>query len=147
MTIDIHSKGEYPANELSNFFPHEFIIDEVFCAGMEGFLQSLKFKNKEKQKSICALYGKSAKNKGKRKFLWKLTGILYWQGKKIPRNGKEYQDLLNRVYSELNKNQRFKKALDAADGAELVHSCGKDNPKKTILTVSEFISHLENLRK
>ena len=48
-TIDIHSKGDYPANVLSNFYPNEFELDGVRCASMEGFLQSLKFKNPKKQ--------------------------------------------------------------------------------------------------
>ena len=50
--MDIHSKGKYPANALSNFAPHLFILDGVECCSMEGFLQSLKFKNPEVQKPV-----------------------------------------------------------------------------------------------
>ncbi len=41
--IDIHSKGAYPSDALSNFAAYEFMVDGIPCASMEGFLQSLKF--------------------------------------------------------------------------------------------------------
>lgn len=45
--MDISSGAGYPASSLSNFAPHEFEIDDIKCASMEGFLQSLKFQNPE----------------------------------------------------------------------------------------------------
>ena len=65
--MDIGSQNGWPASALSNFAPHPFIIDGVECASMEGFLQSLKFKNPEMQKEVCKLVGKAAKFKGKKK--------------------------------------------------------------------------------
>ena len=62
-TIDIYSKGDYPADVLSNFYPNEFVIDGVRCGGMEGFLQSLKFKSRKKQDAVAALSGKDAKER------------------------------------------------------------------------------------
>lgn len=59
--IDIHSQGAYPSDALSNFAAHEFMVDGIPCASMEGFLQSLKFMRKPKQKRICRLVGKEAK--------------------------------------------------------------------------------------
>lgn len=44
--LDIGSGKDYPSNALSNFAPHPFIIDGVECNSMEGFLQSLKFKDR-----------------------------------------------------------------------------------------------------
>lgn len=38
--MDISSGAGYPASSLSNFAPHEFEIDGIKCASMEGFLQS-----------------------------------------------------------------------------------------------------------
>ena len=71
--IDVYSKGEYPADALSNFYPHAFVIDGIQCASMEGFLQSLKYASVKRQKRVCALVGKAAKRAGKRKLLWRLT--------------------------------------------------------------------------
>ena len=146
-TIDISSKGEYPANTLSNFYAHEFILDGVRCASMEGFLQSLKYKSASKQIKVCALVGKAAKNAGKHKFLWKLTHKLHWQGKSFSRFGDEYAALLRRAYAELYKNPNFAAALKAAEGCTLIHSIGKTDNRKTVLTVQEFINNLDELRK
>ena len=143
--MDIKSGSSYPASALSNFAPHPFIIDNVFCSSMEGFLQSLKFKNIDMQKYVCSLVGKTAKYKGKNKPWWK-TQTLYWQGKEYKRDSQEYQILLNRAYNALYKNEGFKKALEASKPAILSHSIGKNNITETVLTQTEFISRLMKLR-
>ena len=143
--MDIGSGSGYPAASLSNFAPHPFIIDGISCNSMEGFLQSLKFKNIEMQKYVCSLVGKSAKYKGKDKKWWK-TQTLYWQGKEYKRDSQEYQILLNRAYNALYQNEGFKKALEASRPAILSHSIGKNDPSKTVLTQAEFVSRLMKLR-
>lgn len=145
INMDIRSGSSYPASALSNFAPHPFIIDGVLCNSMEGFLQSLKFKNPEMQKYICSLVGKEAKFKGKEKKWWK-TQILYWQGREYKRDSKEYQILLNRAYNALYNNENFKKALEASKPATLSHSIGKNKQSETVLTQTEFISRLIKLR-
>ena len=148
-TIDIISSGNYPANVLSNFYPNEFEIDGVRCASMEGFLQSLKTKNRDKQKHICSLSGKEAKNYFKHKLNnigWKLTGSLHWNGQKIKRTSERYQRLLDCAYAELAKGPVFCDALLATGDAELCHSIGKSNPRLTVLTEKEFIDRLTVLR-
>lgn len=143
--MDIKSGSSYPASALSNFAPHPFIIDNVLCNSMEGFLQSLKFKNIDMQKYVCSLVGKTAKYKGKNKPWWK-TQTLYWQGKEYKRDSQEYQILLNRAYNALYKNEGFRKALEASKPAILSHSIGKNNITETILTQTEFIGRLMKLR-
>lgn len=90
LVIDIYSKGEYSANILSNFYVNKFTFDGVECASMEGFLQALKFKNRKRQYKGCHITGKEAKKVGQRKFLWKTTGNVYWQGKRYERNSKNF---------------------------------------------------------
>ncbi len=145
--MDIYSKAAYPSNALSNFAAHPFYLDGVFCAGMEGFLQSLKYKNPEKQKKICLLTGYTAKKAGKRKYLWKWTKTVWWQGKKYRRNQEEFQVLLDRAYEALFRNKEFRKALRMSGTEPLTHSIGTKNPNKTILTEEEFISRLLGLRE
>ena len=147
LIMDIHSKGEYPSNMLSNFAPHEFEIDGVKCGGMEGFLQSLKYKNVTKQKSICALSGKEAKAAGSKKWLWKWTHNVWWQGKKIKRNSECFSELIDRAYMELSKNPNFVKALLDSCDAVLTHSIGSHDPLKTILTEEEFVAQLNKIRR
>lgn len=65
--MDISSGSSYPASSLSNFSPHPFIIDGVECSSMEGFLQSLKFKDENMQKEICKKVGRQAKKAGAKK--------------------------------------------------------------------------------
>lgn len=145
--IDIYSKGEYPSDVLSNFSPNSFIFDGVNCASMEGFLQSLKFRNPEKQVKICALAGKTAKDAGAHKFWWKVTGNLYWKGKKLKRESVEFDDLRLEAYKALAQNESFCQALKYSKNAVLTHSVGKHNKRKTILTEEEFIGYLEFLRR
>lgn len=143
--MDIGSKNTYPANSLSNFSPHPFEIDGVQCNSIEGFLQSLKFKSSEMQEEVCKLVGYAAKKKGREKN-WQQSQTLFWKGIPIRRNSKEYQILLDRAYTELYKNSKFKKALDASKNAVLTHSIGRSNPNETVLTKSEFCSRLTKLR-
>lgn len=144
--MDIGSGAGFPAATLSNFAPHPFVIDGVQCNSMEGFLQSLKFKDAEMQKAICLLVGKAAKFKGKKKKWWK-TQTLYWQGKEFKRDSEEYQELLDRAFNALAQNTGFQKALLATGTATLEHSIGKSKITETVLTRQEFCSRLTRIRK
>ena len=154
--IDIHSKGKYSpdddtkkiAIELSNFTEHHFTLDGVECASMEGFLQSLKYLCPKKQREICKLTGKVAKEAGDGKKLWKLMHTAFWQGKCYDRLSPEFRELIFRAYSAMyEKNASFREALAASRGAKLCHSIGEPNPKKTILTEREFLCMLYRLRR
>lgn len=144
--MDIGSGSGWPAAALSNFAPHPFVIDGVACASMEGFLQSLKFKEPEMQKEVCKLVGKAAKFKGKKKKWWR-EQTLHWQGQKLKRDSQEYQDLLDKAFLALSKNTSFQKALLATGDATLTHSIGKNKQTETVLTKQEFCSRLMKIRK
>lgn len=143
--MDIHSGSKYPSNSLSNFAPHPFEIDGVHCNSMEGFLQSLKFKSADMQKEVCKLVGMAAKSKGTGKN-WYQSQTLNWQGVEMKRYSKEYQDLLDKAYTLLYENQKFKKALKSTNQAVLTHKIGKSKISETILTKREFCSRLTKLR-
>lgn len=144
--MDIGSGSGYPAANLSNFHPHQFIIDGVECASMEGFLQSLKFKDPNMQIEVCKLIGKKAKFKGKKKKWWQ-NQTLYWKGQAIKRDSTEYQELLDRAFDALAQNTKFQKALLATQNATLTHSIGKNKKSETVLTKQEFCSRLTRIRK
>ena len=143
--MDIGSGTGWPSAALSNFTPHPFVIDGVECASMEGFLQSLKFKEPDMQVEVCKLVGKAAKFKGKKKKWWR-TQTLYWQGQEFKRDSQEYQDLLDRAFDALAQNTGFQKALLATGKATLTHSIGKSKETETVLTKQEFCSRLTNIR-
>lgn len=144
--MDIGSGSGWPSCALSNFAPHPFVIDDVVCASMEGFLQSLKFKEPEMQVEVCKLVGKAAKFKGKKKKWWQ-TQTLFWQGQTFKRDSKEYQELLDRAFDALSTNTSFQKALLATGTATLTHSIGKTKQQETVLTRQEFCSRLTKIRE
>ena len=143
--MDIGSGTGWPSAALSNFAPHPFTIDGVECASMEGFLQSLKYKEPDMQIEVCKLVGKAAKFKGKKKKWWR-TQTLYWQGQEFKRDSQEYQDLLDRAFDALAQNTGFQKALLATGKATLTHSIGKSKETETVLTKQEFCSRLTKIR-
>ena len=145
--MDIGSKNDYPSCALSNFAAHEFYIDGVRCASMEGFLQSLKCPTIDMQKHICSLIGIAAKRAGHGRN-WQKRQILYWNGQQMGRRSQMYQDLLDRAYNELYKNQGFKAALIAAGkDAVFTHKIGKNKEGETVLTVREFCGRLMKLKE
>lgn len=143
--MDIGSKSGYPSAALSNFAPHKFVIDGVECNSMEGFLQGLKFSNPDMQAHVCTLVGKKAKFAGKKKKWWR-DQTLYWKGEPIKRDSKAYQDLLDRAYGELAKNDGFRRALMATGNATLTHSMGRKKINETVLTITEFCGRLTRIR-
>jgi len=144
--MDIRSGKDYPSRALSNFAGHRFALDGVECHSMEGWLQSLKFKNPDMQVEVCKLVGFAAKRKGKGKNWWR-DGKLYWRGQEIDRFSDDYQALLDRAYEAMfDQCEGFRKALAASAGATLTHSIGRRDPKQTILTVAEFCGRLTRLR-
>jgi predicted NAD-dependent protein-ADP-ribosyltransferase YbiA (DUF1768 family) len=145
--MDIRSGNSYPSCALSNFAPHPFVFDGIQCNSMEGFLQSLKFKDEEIQKYVCTLVGFAAKKKGSNKN-WQTKQILYWKGKEYPRSSDEYKNLLDTVYEVLfTQNDKARKALLATGNSNLTHSIGKNKKNETVLTAQEFCSRLIKIRK
>lgn len=146
--MDIGSKHGYPASALSNFAPHPFTIDGVYCASMEGFLQSLKFEKPDVQVEVCKLVGLAAKRRGSsRTKAWQRVQHLWWRGQSLDRHGRNYQALLDRAYAAMyEQSPSFRKALTASGQAVLRHSMGRTSPRETILTVAEFCGRLTQLR-
>lgn len=146
--VDIWSKSDYPADVLSNLCSNGFRLDGMVCGSMEGFLQSLKQKDKDKQRQICSMKGKNAKNAKKMTSTgWQTDQIVWWKGVAIDRQSEEYGQLVRRAYQAMfEQNERFRTALMSTRGQKLFHSRGESNPFKTILTESELCTILTELR-
>lgn len=144
--IDIHSNGKWPSNALSNFYPHRFKFDGVWCGSMEGFLQSLKIPSMSIQKDICALSGKEAKMRSTDE--WKVDQTLYWNGQRsIRRDSNQFQSLVRKAYRAMFEQcPKFYEALKATGNKRLYHSIGNPNPQDTILTEKELCDILTELR-
>jgi hypothetical protein len=144
-TIDIGSDINDIGKVLSNFSEFHFIVDGIFCASMEGFLQSLKFEDQNKQIEVCKLIGLKAKFKGKKK-KWFKKQILYWNNKTIKRDSVEYQFLLDKAFTQLFNNKEYKENLIKTKGFILTHKIGKNKIEETVLTTEEFCDRLMKLR-
>ncbi len=145
-TLDINSLGLYPANVLSNLAQKAFVFQGVQCGSIEGFLQSLKYKNTDEQAKVCLLYGGSAKNAGK-KSDWMKSLTLYWKGTPVNRLSAEYNSLIKKAYYACwAQNELFREALQATRGMTLTHQRGRQDKTKTILTEKEFCEILQDLR-
>lgn len=78
-TLDIRSNGLYPSNVLSNLCSNRFVFDGMICGSMEGFLQSLKQKDHDKQRQICSIKGGNARKNSVTS--WQTDQILWWKGR------------------------------------------------------------------
>lgn len=144
--LDIHSKGKWPSYALSNFHPHSFEFDGVQCESMEGFLQSLKTNDKERQVLVCALSKKEAKQRSTD--TWKKEQNIYWNGKVYNRHGYQFQFLIRRAYrAMLNQCPKFRDALVETKEKRLYHSIGNPDAYDTILTERELCTILTELRR
>ena len=145
LAVDIGRKNNYPANVISNSWNNAFTFDDVPCASMEGFLQSLKHEEEVSQREICGMRGKKAKKMATTN--WRATQTLYWKGRAFGRETDEFRQLVRSAYQALfNQNRQFRSALLATKNKRLFHSHGLTDPKKTILTEQEFCAFLTELR-
>ena len=124
--MDIGKGSGGVAGRLSNFTPRRFIFDGVECNSIEGVLQSFKFKNVDMQKEVCKLVGMVAKKKGANKN-WQQYQKLYWNGKEYKRDGKEYQELLDRLYQTVyDQNENYRRDIQSCKSVTFTHSIGKN---------------------
>ena len=144
-TLDIRSNGLYPSNVLSNLCSNGFRLDGMVCGSMEGFLQSLKRKELDKQRQICSMRGGNARKMSVTS--WQTDQVVWWKGQAIDRQSEEYQRLIRRAYQAMfEQSERFRAALMQTRGITLVHTSGEPSSYKTILTPSEFCGILMDLR-
>lgn len=144
-TLDIRSNGLYPSNVLSNLCSNGFRFEGMVCGSMEGFLQSLKQKDMDRQRQICSMKGGNARKHSVTS--WQTDQIVWWKGIAIDRQGDEYQKLLRRAYQAMfDQSERFRAALMSTRGITLVHGSGEGSPFRTILTRQEFCQILTEMR-
>ncbi len=144
-TLDIRSNGMYPSGVLSNLCSNAFRFEGILCNSMEGFLQSLKHQDPNKQRQICQLKGGNARKRSVSS--WQTDQIVWWREQAIDRQSQDYQRLLHRAYQALfDQNERFRAALMATRGITLTHTTGETDPFKTILTASELCQILMEIR-
>lgn len=133
---------------LSTPFPHNFTFHGIKIRSVEGFLQSLKYKDEKTKQHLINCYGSEVCFLRSSNFDENLKdeGYLYFEGKKIDRYDIEYQELLNELYLSLCSNSTFESSLRATGDRELLYSTGIEDPTKTLLTSREFADRLKIIR-
>ncbi|MBQ7308377.1 MAG: hypothetical protein IJW82_07630 [Clostridia bacterium] len=134
---------------LSNLFPIEFKFKGKKVSSIESVLQGIKYKDKKLQNLIFKYSGLDAyhtRNANSLNF-WGNDGNLYWQGKIIKRNSKDYQIFLDELFLSVTKNQIYFNSLLASGTKYLLHHIGNDNINETVLTRFEFEQRLNTLRE
>ena len=137
------------ARVLSNLYPMEFKFRGKKVASIEGVLQGIKYKDKKTQNKVLRYSGIDAYHTRACNELdfWAKDMLLYWQGKAIKRDSKEYQDFLDELYISAAANPLYRRALIATGEKYLLHHIGKDQICETVLTRFEYESRLNALRE
>ncbi len=145
--IDIIAKAvDTRAARLSNFTDRPFVLDSIQCAGLEGIIQALKSPDVAIQREICSLSGKAAKRLGST-LNWRDSYLLWWGTQPYSRFGREYFDLITRIYDTVySQDPSFKADLLAIGYEDIQHSIGNTDMRETVLTEIEMIHQLNRLR-
>lgn len=133
---------------LSTPFLHDFIFHGIKIKSVEGFLQSLKYKDNYIKSHLINCYGNEIRfletqNLDKDSYY---SGDLYFEGKTIDRYDIKYQELLNELYLSLCYSSVFEKSLINTGNRELLYSSGIEDPTRTLLTSRELVDRLKIIR-
>ena len=137
--IDVrYNSKESFSQALSNLFPYKFKFRGKKLSSIENFFQGIKFKDKKMQNKTFTYYGTQAFHiKVASDYNWKETGVVYWQGKPIKKDSREYDLLIDELYISALQNPIYRAVLRNCD-KPIIHSIGKDDKKETTFTRYEF---------
>ena len=137
VNVGFSLRGMYP-KLLSNLFPYEFTFKRHKLNSIECFFQGIKFKDKDLQKKLFKYSGKEALVLQKASnYNWKETGIIYWQGKPIKRDSKDYDKLIDELYISAIQNEFYRNAIKNCN-LPIIHAMGEIDKKDTVFTRYEF---------
>ena len=112
---------------LSNLYPMEFKFRGKKVKSIEGVLQGIKYKDKRTQNLVLQYSGIDAYHTRACNEIdfWGNSGLLYWQGKPMERNSKQYQEFLDELYISVSKNPLYVRALMATGDKYILHHIGR----------------------
>ena len=143
--VGYRNRGDY-AQMLSNLFPYTFRFKGKRMRSIENFFQGIKFKDKKIQNYVFTYYGTQAVHiKAATDYNWKESGIVYWQGKEIKRDSKEYELIVDELYISAIQNPIYRGVLNNCNKF-ILHSIGENNKKDTTFTRYEFEFELNCLK-
>ena len=132
---------------LSNLFRYKFYFKGFIFESAEAVFQCLKVKDKKLQRKLFDYSGiPSNKLSAFSDYNWKEKGYVYFQGKEIKRDSKEYDDFIDEMYVSLLQNPLYRNALKNSGDKILLHSIGVNDKTKTLFTRFEFERQVNALR-
>ena len=145
LNVGYNLKGKYP-KLLSNLFPYKFKFKGYTLNSLECFFHGIKIKSKKMQKKIFKYSRKEALALGDiSDYNWKESGYVYFMGKKIMRDSKEYDDIIDELYISAIQNDLYRNAIKNCK-VPIVHIIGESSKKDTTFTRYEFEYMLNSLR-
>lgn len=146
INVGFKHSGPY-AKVLSNLFPYEFEFRGKKLQSIESFFQGIKFKHIEMQNLVLNYSGLTSNHvKACSDWDWKGTGIIYWQGKEIKRDSKQYDNLVDELYISAIQNPLYRNALLKCDKL-IIHTMGGKEKSDTVFTRYEFEKQLNCLKE
>ncbi len=138
--------GVFP-KVLSNLFRYSFYFKGHKFESIEAVFQAMKIKNKSVQRKVFGYSGMvSNKVKAFADYDWKKDGIVYFQGRAMKRDSKEYDDFIDEMYVAVLQNPLYRQALKNTGNKILLHTMGLNNKNETLFTRYEFEKQINALR-
>ncbi len=132
---------------LSNLFPYRFYFKGFMLESAESVFQGFKIKNKHTQKYIFGYKGLDSNNiKVSADYDWKETMTVYFQGKPIKRESKEFDDFIDELYISLIQNPLYRNCLKKVGDKYILHALGQKTKQDTVFTREEFEKELNTLK-
>ena len=79
-------------------------------------------------------------------FNWRENGIVYFQGKPIDRNSKDYEDFIDELYVSAIQNPLYRNVLKNVGEKYILHAIGVESKKDTVFSRFEFEFELNLLK-
>ena len=132
---------------LSNLFHYDFYFRGFNLTSVESVFQGFKFKDKKMQKLLFKYYGLDSNNiKAASDYNWKEEYVVFFQGKPMARDSKEYDDFIDEMYIALIQNPLYRNALKNVGSKYILHALGGATKEDTVFTRYEFERELNMLK-
>lgn len=132
---------------LSNLFPYNFYFKGFKLSSIESVFQGFKIKNKRSQRYLFDYHGLDSNNiKMSYDYNWRENKIVYFQGKVIDRNSKQYGDFIDELYISAIQNPLYRNVLKNVGNKYILHAMGEKSKDVTVFTRYEFEYQLNALK-
>ena len=147
MNVGYKFHGPLP-KVLSNLFPYRFYFKGFWLESAECVFQGFKMKDKKAQRYLFTYKGLDSNNiKTASDYDWKSEMAVYFQGKKIVRDSKEYDDFIDELYVSLIQNPLYRNCLKKVGDKYILHALGQKTKMDTVFTREEFERELNCLKE